>query len=439
MVYGFESCYDKAMKLRYPLEPGVLSAFRLMSGVRFVLIVLSILLQVFRAGWPASQPYMYWISLASSGLLLGYLLWSHLEQILKQYYLIIGVAIATLGPILEQYAAISFRLINPMDYSVLISAWQLIPVLFIPLVVLAWQYDFNTVVKFCVSTILLDAVAAVILVRLVFSSASSLFLPFQLLGVELIRMISYLIVGWLVVTLMDGQRTQRSELELANSRLSQYATTLEQLTLSRERNRMARELHDILAHTLSGVAVELEAVRALWDAEPDRARAMLGNSLASTREGLTETRRALQALRASPLEDIGLGLAVCTQAESTAARLGLDLTLEIDETLGELSPDVEQCFYRIAQEALTNVAQHAGARRIRLVLTQRDGTLRLEVSDDGRGFDLYQVDQDSQFGLQGMRERAEMIGADFTLNTIPGEGTSITLIYGGGHDTTADL
>jgi signal transduction histidine kinase len=257
--------------------------------------------------------------------------------------------------------------------------------------------------------------------------------------VELIRMISYLIVGWLVVTLMDGQRTQRSELKLANSRLSQYATTLEQLTLSRERNRMARELHDILAHTLSGVAVELEAVRALWDAEPDRARAMLGSSLASTREGLTETRRALQALRASPLEDIGLGLAVRTQAESTAARLGLDLTLEIDETLGELSPDVEQCFYRIAQEALTNAAQHAGARRIRLVLTQRDGTLRLEVSDDGRGFDLYQVDQDSQFGLQGMRERAEMIGADFTLNTIPGEGTSITLIYGGGHDTTADL
>ena len=434
-----ESCYHNPMKLRYPLEPGALYAFRLMSGVRFILIVLSILAQVIRFGWPSTRPYMYWISLASSGLLLGYLLWPRLEQLLKQYYLLIGVMIATLGPILEQFAAISFRLINPMDNSVVVSAWQLIPVLFIPLVVLAWQYNFKAVINFCLSTIVLDILTAIVLFRHVFLSDSTMFIPFQLLGVEFIRMISYLIVGWLVVSMMDGQRTQRRQLELANARLSQYATTLEQLTLSRERNRLARELHDVLAHTLSGVAVELEAVRALWDAEPDRAKAMLGNSLASTREGLTETRRALQALRASPLEDIGLGLAVRTQAESTTARLGMELELEIDEDLGELRPDIEQCFYRVAQESLTNAAQHAGARKIRLVLTQRDGTLRLEVSDDGRGFDPNQVEQDSQFGLQGIRERAEMIGADFTLNTIPGEGTSITLIYGGGHDTTADL
>ena len=252
-------------------------------------------------------------------------------------------------------------------------------------------------------------------------------------------MISYLIVGWLVVSMMDGQRAQRRQLELANARLSQYATTLEQLTLSRERNRLARELHDVLAHTLSGVAVELEAVRALWDTEPDRARAMLGNSLASTREGLTETRRALQALRASPLEDIGLGLAVRAQAESTAARLGLDLEIEIDEDLGELRSDVEQCFYRVAQESLTNAAQHAGARKIRLALTHGDGRLRLEIADDGQGFDSDQVDQDSQFGLQGMRERAEMIGARFTLDSAPGMGTRIALTYGGEHDSTADL
>ena len=427
------------MKLRYPLEPGVLSAFRLMSGVRFILIVLSILAQVIRFGWPSTQPYMYWISLVSSGLLLGYLLWPRLEQLLKQYYLLIGVIIATLGPILEQFAAISFRLINPMNNSVVVSAWQLIPVLFIPLVVLAWQYNFNAVINFCLSTIVLDILTAFFLFRHVFSFDSSMFLPFQLLGVEFIRMISYLIVGWLVVSLMDGQRAQRRELELANTRLSLYATTLEQLTLSRERNRLARELHDVLAHTLSGVAVELEAVRALWDAEPDRARAMLGNSLASTREGLTETRRALQALRASPLEDIGLGLAVRTLAESTAARLGLDLTLEIDEALGELLPDVEQCFYRIVQESLTNAVQHAGARKIRLVLTKRDGMLRLDISDDGSGFDPHQIDQDSQFGLRGMRERAEMIGARFTLDSAQGQGTRIALIHGGKHDSTADL
>ena len=436
MACGFKSCYDNAMKLRYPLEQGVLSAFRLMSSVRFVLIVFSILFQVIHIGWPDTPPYMYWVSLASSGLLVGYLVCPRLEQILKQYYLIIGVVIATIGPILEQFTALFFRFISPADSSVLVNAWQLIPVLFIPLVVLAWQYDFKAVIKFCVTTIVLDALTVGFIIK---QTSPSLTLPFQLVGVEIIRMVSYLIVGWLVASLMAGQRAQRHELELANARLAQYATTLEQLTLSRERNRLARELHDILAHTLSGVAVELEAVRALWDTEPDRAKAMLGNSLASTREGLSETRRALQALRASPLEDIGLGLAVRTQAESTAARLGLDLTLEIDENLGELPPDVEQCFYRIAQEALTNATQHAGARKIRLALTQRNETLRLEFSDDGRGFDLHQIDPERQFGLQGMRERAETIGADFTLNSTPGKGTSITLIYGGEHDPTVDL
>src|SRR5439155_20678930 len=128
-----------------------------------------------------------------------------------------------------------------------------------------------------------------------------------------------------------------------------HAGTLESLAVSRERNRMARELHDTLAHTLSGLSVQLETVEAYWDVEPRTAHAMLDRALEATRDGLQETRRALKALRASPLDDLGLGLALRRMAESAVARANIELDLEIPEQVPPLAPDVEHCIYRVAQ------------------------------------------------------------------------------------------
>jgi signal transduction histidine kinase len=232
-------------------------------------------------------------------------------------------------------------------------------------------------------------------------------------------------VGWL----MQRQRAQQRALAAANQQLAHYAATTEQLAVSQERNRLARELHDTLAHSLSGVTVQLEAVQALWEVDPTGARTMLDQALRSTRSGLSEARRALHALRAQPLEDVGLALAVRTLAESVATRAGLTLAVTVPKQLDQLAPDVEQCVYRVAQEALTNVARHAEARALQVVLACENGCLLLTIADDGRGFDPSSVNG-AHFGLQGLRERAELIGGRLEVESRPQQGTTVRLAIG---------
>jgi len=107
-----------------------------------------------------------------------------------------------------------------------------------------------------------------------------------------------------VSLLMDKLRAQRASVEQANLQLRHYAGTLEQLAISRERNRVARELHDTLAHTLTGIIVQLEATKAYWEVDHQTAGTMIQTALDSARAGLQETRRALRALRASPLDEL---------------------------------------------------------------------------------------------------------------------------------------
>jgi signal transduction histidine kinase len=222
-------------------------------------------------------------------------------------------------------------------------------------------------------------------------------------------------------------------------RLAHYSATLEQLAISRERNRLARELHDTLAHTLSSLAVQLEAVRSLWERDPAGARALLDTSLAATRGGLGEARRALQALRAAPLEDLGLPLALRRLAEAAAERAGIALDLRLPERDPELPPDVEQCVYRVAQEALENVVRHAQASQVAVHLEQDGRQVTLLVRDDGQGFDSAQLNGDQRFGLQGMHERARLVGGQLELTSRPGGCTTLRLVVGGGDDSRADM
>jgi signal transduction histidine kinase len=240
------------------------------------------------------------------------------------------------------------------------------------------------------------------------------------------------VVGWL----LKREREQRRALAEANRKLALAATTAEQLAVSQERNRVARELHDTLAHSLSGVTVQLEAVDALWEIKPGEARAMANQALHSTRTGLTEARRALQALRASPLEDLGLSLAISTLAQDAAARANLRLDLDVPAHLGDIQPDVEQCVYRVAQEALTNVVRHAHAQSVRVALKWEKGCLQLTVADDGRGFNPNAHahvgagtanGNGAHYGLKGLRERAQMIGAALTVDSRPNRGTTLQL------------
>jgi signal transduction histidine kinase len=411
---------------RASLEPGLLSVFRLFTGLRLVLMVLGLVPFLLITQLP-EQPNLTlrWFNIADAAFLMAYLSWPALGRIMGRAFLPIGILLATVGPIAEQNLAL--REWTAGGFSIqAVGILQAFLFLFVPLVLTAWQYNFRSVVLFSLGTALLDWILAVSLI----GDLGIRILP--LAAIIYTRTTAFFLVGYMVARLMGTQRQQRRELGEANTQLAHYAATLEQLATSRERNRLARELHDTLAHSLSGVAVQLEAVKTLWGESAEDARGMLEQSLATTRNGLTETRRALQALRASPLEDLGLALALRNLAESITSRTGLNLDLEMPERLDldSLSPGVEQGIYRVAQEALENVAQHAQARHVRLSVAQENGHFDMTITDDGRGFDPENVDLVDQFGLQGMRERTELLGGDLRVESKPGSGTTIRLAWG---------
>jgi signal transduction histidine kinase len=227
---------------------------------------------------------------------------------------------------------------------------------------------------------------------------------------------------------MSRLREQQRFLEKANIDLTHYATTLEHLATSRERNRIARDLHDTLAHTLSGLSVQLETVKAYWDIDQQMARSILDKSLLAAHSGLEETRRALKALRASPLDDLGLALALNAMVRDMTLSSNLALDLSIPDKMPALSPDSEQSIYRIAQEAVRNVVSHANAKNLSVKLESLEGKTTLGVHDDGIGFDIEKSSKGGHFGLLGMRERAQLIGGELTIISKPGHGTTIQLI-----------
>jgi signal transduction histidine kinase len=405
-------------------DSGVLPVFRLFAILWLVLFLLGGGAHLVWDAFSSEARLFFGIGLANALLLLGYLLWPWLWRVLGRAYLLIGLLIATAGPILVNHLV---TLLN-LDIGALahFDVWPLAAILFVPLVIVAWQHPLRDVILFCLGTALLDMLLAALAAR---GDSKALFTAaHEIFG----RTGSLLLVGAMVSRVVSIQRRQSRSLAEANARLTHYAATLDQLATSRERNRLARELHDTIAHTLSGLSLELEAVDSLWELEPARARTLLRASLAAARSGLTETRRALKDLRSSPLEDLGLALAVRQAAESAAARAGLSLELAIPEEVGSLPPAVEQGVYRIVQEALANVVHHAGAQRVSVSLVREGKALVVTVADDGRGFDPAAIDAESHLGLRGMRERAEVAGGTLAVESVPGEGTRVALRVPGG-------
>jgi signal transduction histidine kinase len=424
------------MKRTTRIEPGLLSVFRLLTAIRLGLMILTALGSFWNEADRHVQmrPFVALVNVLEGVFLLGYLSWPRLQKWLGRAYLPLGLVLASLGPILAQHF-VRFQVGAEAAAGLrdILGAWQLLPALLVPLFIIAWQYNFGVVLAYSFVTGLLDFAMMRWLIPFedmqLFVTAENTpgLMLFAIAGVLINRTAIFVAVGFMVTRLMRTQREQRAALLQANVKLTHYATTLEQLATSRERNRLARELHDTLAHTLSALAVQLGAVDALWDASEKEARHLLGQSLAVTRTGLTETRRALQDLRASPLEDLGIALALRTLAESAAARNGIAVEVEVAEHLDALSPVEEQCLYRVAQEALENVSRHAAARHVTVHLEQGDDHITLTVSDDGQGFDPDAAEPELRLGLRGMQERADMVGGALTVESSVGQGTTVKL------------
>jgi signal transduction histidine kinase len=376
-------------------------------------------------------PYSLWMTLAqllTTGAITCYIFWPGLPQRMGRRFLPLLIGVLTLvamvshGLLLQQIVTVSdFRalLASQGRQIILVEAgWGMFVSLLLPVVLVAWQYDFRAVVAYVII-----ASAATLMATLLALYGFDAYINAGLYIVPA-RAILWLIVGYIVTRMIGAQRRQRDGLVAANLRLRQMAETQEQLAVSRERNRLARELHDTLAHSLSAVSVQLEAIDSALDARPETARHLVSKALAQTRSGLAETRRALHELRASPLEDLGLPLALRSLAESAALRAGAELTLELPAEDPGLPPLTEQGLYRVAQEALNNAVRHGRPTRLHMGLVV-NGAVTLTVRDNGRGFDPQTVDQRSHFGLRGLQERAGMLGATLELQSAPGAGSTI--------------
>jgi len=298
-------------------------------------------------------------------------------------------------------------------------ALRQLPVLFVALALVAWEYQLLHVIFFSVATTTLELV-------LIYFSSIDYRNIFVFIFIGIIRTISFIAVGVFISLLVTRLRQQQGSLREANANLTHYASTLEQLTVSRERNRLARELHDTLAHSLTAISVSLETAKAYFDIDATKSRDFIDKSLESTRVGVDETRRALKALRSNALEDMGLGLAIQRAAESAATRFHLKLELGLKNPMPSLSPDVEQTIYRITQEAIENITNHSRAKKFSIDL-ESNGHITLTIQDDGIGFDSKSKEESGHFGLVGMHERAELAGGSLKIESENGKGTKIVL------------
>jgi signal transduction histidine kinase len=362
--------------------------------------------------------YLLLIIVALICLCLSY--WRWLQRKLEAYFLPIIIGIITIFPILATLGIIRLFPRTPM-LDPQSSVLRLIPFFLVGFLLVAWQYRWPYMLLIILAITGLN-------LSMIWSFPSPERAPFQgALTTTLIQTVIFLAVGFSISFLMTRLKKQQRSLEEANLRLTHYASTLEQLATTRERNRLARELHDTLAHTLSGLSVQLEAVKAYWEVDPKMARSSLEISLKTAHSGLEETRRALKALRASPLDDLGLVRAMRNMIEEMANRANLKLDLFITDNLPALAPDVEQSIYRIAQESVTNTTKHAGAKNLSVRMELIGEKVVFLVHDDGAGFNVEEGVNSGHFGLTGMKDRAEIIGGTLDVNSLPGQGTTIKL------------
>jgi len=397
--------------------------FRYFSGgVALVFLLLQIIPGPLGSSDPISRKSMVLFSL-TYGTIFIYLLIPGLSGLLHKYYLppvLIAASIIPIAIINAKYKALleAGSSINTLDDTMTVTI-----LLLFPLISTAWQYSFPIVFLFFVVLGFMDPLIIIL--------ANESFTPaiYGAFNASLIRILALGAVGFMITMLRDQQRIERKALEEANRKLEEYALASERLAASRERNRIARELHDTLAHTLSGLAIQLEAAKTITDGENPQLIAMMNKARTTIREGLGETRRALKALRASPLDDLGLSLALQRLADDASGRDTINIKTEIISENPDWSENLEEGIYRIAQESLENIIRHAGASNATLELEELNGTLILTISDDGRGFETGSFNEEGRYGLRGMRERATALGGDFAINSRAGGGTKITFTW----------
>jgi signal transduction histidine kinase len=235
-----------------------------------------------------------------------------------------------------------------------------------------------------------------------------------------------------VIEAHSRNEVMQEELRERNRQLQAYSDRLKQLAVERERHRIARDLHDSVTQTVFSMTLTVQSAMLLLDRDPARLKPLLDHLSDLARSALAEMQTLVAELRPSGTVQAGLVAALRRHiAERTfPEQLSVSLEAEGDQ---ELTPAEEQGLFRIAQEALNNIAKHAGASRACLHVRLTE-PVWIEITDNGRGFAVESAGQHGGMGLPGMQERAAEIGWDLQVTSTPGEGTRIHVQRGGRDD-----
>ena len=203
---------------------------------------------------------------------------------------------------------------------------------------------------------------------------------------------------------------------------------MRETAVAEERNRLAQDLHDSVTQTMFSIAAIAETLPKVWERDPQIGREGLDSLRRMTQGALAEMRMLLIELRPAALLEKSLGelLRQLTAAVDARSEMMITTTIVGDRPLPD---EVQVALYRIAQEALNNVTKHSTSTQAKLGLYCTPKQVTLQVSDNGRGFDLRQPQSGGRFGLAIMAERAEEIGADLQLESQPGQGTNMTVLW----------
>lgn len=215
-----------------------------------------------------------------------------------------------------------------------------------------------------------------------------------------------------------------AELEAANQQLTEYAARVEDLTITTERQRMARELHDTLSQGLAGLILQLEATDAhLNNNHTAKAQSIIGNAMEQARATLADARRAIDDLRQSSLDDLDSALRLEIPRFTNAT--GIPILFHTDQ-IPPLPAPVTETLVRAVAEALTNVANHAQAHNVAVDVRMKDKSISVTIQDDGRGFDASAIPS-GHYGILGIKERVRLVNGSFEIQSNNGKGTTIRI------------
>ena len=247
-----------------------------------------------------------------------------------------------------------------------------------------------------------------------------------------------LFVSYLVLLIKEKNeereriRLLNERLEEANQRLRAYAIHVGHMAETRERNRLAREIHDTLGHALTGITAGLDACMVTLETAPAFTRQQLTRIRDTAQKGMIDVRRSMKKLRPDAMEKLPFQEAIAGMTRDYAEASGMEVVLDVQQWPSNLREDQEDVIYRVLQESLTNAHRHGGAKHVRITIGERGGTLGIRIADDGTGC----LEVTPGFGLRHMQERLYLLHGTVEYRSANGFIVEVTipLSGGGAHD-----